>query len=139
MSPQGRLPDNVAPNQFDARVVEFDKHVNPALEMKYSGQNYVKLLLKTCIPPCLETDGRLLRREFESAKKMDDEAHAKKEMLLTRGHKAEAPLPPCPGLRETVMAIRPVAAATKKPAWVLRLTGNCTYAWEKDGDERMMR
>ena len=32
-SPQGRLPDNVAPNQFDARIVEFDKHVNPALEM----------------------------------------------------------------------------------------------------------
>ena len=38
------LPDNATTNQFDARVNEFDTHVNPALEMQYTGENYVKLL-----------------------------------------------------------------------------------------------
>ena len=61
------LPDNSTTNQFDARVNEFDTHINPALEMRYTGENYVKLLLDSCIPACLETDGRLLRRELESS------------------------------------------------------------------------
>ena len=45
--------------------------------MKYTGQNYVKFLLETCIPPSLETDGRLLRREIEAAGRMADEANAR--------------------------------------------------------------
>ena len=51
------LPDNATTNQFDTRVNEFDTHVNPALEMQYTGENYVKLLLESCVPACLETDG----------------------------------------------------------------------------------
>ena len=79
------LPDNSTTNQFDARVNEFDTHVNPALEMQYTGENYVKLLLESCVPACLETDGRLLRREMESSfvagtsgpTRMTDEAYAR--------------------------------------------------------------
>ena len=44
-SPAGRLGNNVSQNQFDARVNEFDVHVNPALKMKYTGSNYVEFLL----------------------------------------------------------------------------------------------
>ena len=48
------LPDNATTNQFDTRVNEFDTHVNPALEMQYTGENYVKLLLESCVPACLD-------------------------------------------------------------------------------------
>ena len=108
LDPKGRLGDNVSANQFDERVNEFDVHVNPALEMQYNGLNYSKFLLQTCIPPCLETDGRLLRRELEAASRMGDVAHVRAEIkkLLSRAHDPEKPLPVVPGLRNTVMAMR---------------------------------
>ena len=120
-SDAGRLGDNVSQNQFDARVNEFDVHINPALKMKYQGRNYVEFLLDNCIPPCLKTDGRLLKREFEAAGKMDDEAHARAEIkkLIGRAHEPNAPLPDVPQLRATIMSMRPAAAAAKPPVAAL--------------------
>ena len=117
------LPDNATPNQFDARVNEFDTHVNPALEMQYAGENYVKLLLESCVPSCLETDGRLLRREMESAfmtgtsgpSRLADEAFARTAIkkLVTRGHKENVPDATVPTLRDAVMAMRPAPRAIR--------------------------
>jgi hypothetical protein len=117
-SPAGRLGNNVSQNQFDARVNEFDVHVNPALKMKYTGSNYVEFLLENCIPPCLEVDARLLRREMEAAGKMADQAHARAEIkkLIGRAHKPEVAPPLVPSLRATIMSMRPAPKAPKAPA-----------------------
>ena len=117
-SPAGRLGNNVSQNQFDARVNEFDVHVNPALKMKYTGSNYVEFLLENCVPPCLEVDARLLRREMEAAGKMADQAHARAEIkkLIGRAHKPEVAPPLVPSLRATIMSMRPAPKAPKAPA-----------------------
>ena len=117
-SPAGRLGDNVSQNQFDARVNEFDVHVNPALKMQYIGSNYVEYLLDNCMPPCLETEARLLRREIEAAGKMADEAHARAEIkkMIGRAHKPDLAPPVVPSLRATIMSMRPAPKAPKAPA-----------------------
>jgi hypothetical protein len=65
------LPDNVTPQAFSERINLFQVHVNPYLEVEYTGERLGRFILKQ-LPASLGSDVRSLKRGLEADGKLDD-------------------------------------------------------------------
>ena len=81
------LPSNATTQQFADRFVEFDVDINPHLEVKVAGVQYVKLLL-SAVPTDLGSDKRSIERDLEAASLTADPDEARKRIssLLAKAH-----------------------------------------------------